>query len=110
MHDAKGKHFQPYETEFLEPFIENPKYNESLTLNSKAFSTLLTPLNPIRDETPVTSIDVSSIRIGETETGIICAVRAAVVWNRKRRYRYLRLGPFLFHITEENKHELGSSK
>jgi len=106
MYNAKGKFFQPYEAELLESFMEKPRYNEPINLNSKAFSTLLTPLTPIEDETPVIGIDVSSIRIGETETGIICAVRGAVVWKDGRRYQYLRLGPFPFHITEENKREI----
>jgi hypothetical protein len=106
MRTAKGKPFQPYETEFLEPLIKETSENELLNLNCKALSTLLTPLTPIRDETPVIGIDVSGIKIGETEAGILCAVRGAVVWSQNRRYRYLRIGPFPFHITEENRKEL----
>jgi hypothetical protein len=64
------------------------------------------PLKPIRDETPIIAVDVSSIKIGETDIGILCAIRAAIVWKQKHQYRYLRLGPFPFHITEENKNEV----
>ncbi|MCW4020303.1 MAG: DNA double-strand break repair nuclease NurA [Candidatus Bathyarchaeota archaeon] len=106
MHTVRGRLFQPYESEFLEPSTERPRQNEQISLNTKALSALLTPLKPVQDGTPVTGVDVSSIKIGETETGIIYAVRAAVVWKNKRRYRYLRLGPFPFHITEENKREI----
>jgi hypothetical protein len=106
MHTAKGKPFQPYETGFLEPLAKETRENESLNLNCKALSTLLTPLTPIRDETPIIGIDVSGIKIGETEAGILCAVRGAIIWNQNRHYRYLRIGPFPFHITEENKKEL----
>ncbi len=64
------------------------------------------PLEPIVDQRPVAAIDVSSIRIGETETGILCAIRGAIVWKEKNGYKYHRLGPFPFHITEQNKQEI----
>jgi len=64
------------------------------------------PLEPIVDERPVVAVDVSSIRIGETETGELCAIRGAIVWKEKTRYRYQRIGPFPFHITEQNKKEI----
>jgi hypothetical protein len=63
-------------------------------------------LRPIKDETPVIAVDVSSMKIGETDVGILCAIRAAIVWKQKRQYRYLRIGPFPFHITEDNKNEV----
>jgi hypothetical protein len=64
------------------------------------------PLEPATEERPVVAIDVSSIRIGETETGELCAIRAAIVWKEKNRYKYQRIGPFPFHITEQNKKEI----
>jgi hypothetical protein len=106
MHTMKAKSFQPYETELLEQFEPKKQTSTSQNLNGKMLSTLLTPLTPIHDGTPVIGIDVSSIKVGETETGILCAVRGAVVWNLNRHYKYLRIGPFPFHITEENKCEL----
>jgi hypothetical protein len=54
----------------------------------------------------VAAIDTSTIKIGETSKGILIAVRGANVWKQKKHYRYLRLGPFIFHITEENKKEV----
>lgn len=62
--------------------------------------------NPTK--TPIAAIDVSSIKLGETETGILLAVRGAIVWKQADRYRYLRLGPFPFHITERNKNDICS--
>ena len=108
MHTIKAKSFQPFETELFEHLEQKPQQNISPDLDGKTLSTLLTPLTPIEDETPVIGIDVSGIRIGETETGVLCAVRGAVVWNLNRHYRYLRIGPFPFHVTEENKRELFS--
>jgi len=49
------------------------------------------------------------MKIGETTTGILIAVRGANVWKQNRNYRYVRLGPFVFHITEENKKEVYSA-
>jgi len=66
----------------------------------------LVKLTPDSRETPVVAIDVSSIRLGETQAGTLIAVRGAVVWKQARRYRYLRLGPFPFHITERNEKEI----
>ena len=64
------------------------------------------PLKPLLEDTPVAAIDVSSIKIGETKTGILCTIRGAIAWKEKSRYKYLRLGPFPFHVTEENKKEI----
>lgn len=57
-------------------------------------------------ETIVAAIDTSTIKIGETTTGIIVAVRGATTWKQNGAYKYTRLGPFIFHITEANKKQL----
>jgi hypothetical protein len=64
------------------------------------------PLKPRREETTVAAVDTSSMKIGETSTGMVVAVRGANVWKQNRSYRYVRLGPFIFHVTEENKREV----
>jgi len=46
------------------------------------------------------------MKIGETSTGMLIAVRGATVWKQNKHYKYMRLGPFIFHITEENKREV----
>jgi hypothetical protein len=63
-------------------------------------------LKPNHQETIIAAVDTSTIKIGETSTGIIIAVRGATTWKQNRNYRYTRLGPFIFHITEENKNEV----
>jgi hypothetical protein len=63
-------------------------------------------LKPDRKETLVAGVDTSSIKIGETQTGIIVAFRGATTWKQNGTYKYTRLGPFIFHITEENKSRL----
>lgn len=63
-------------------------------------------LKPNCKETTIAAIDTSTIKIGETSTGIIIAIRGATIWKQNRAYRYTRLGPFVFHITEDNKKEV----
>jgi len=63
-------------------------------------------LKPVHQETTVAAIDTSVIKIGETSTGTLIAVRGANVLKHNKHYKYTRLGPFIFHITEENKHEV----
>ena len=64
------------------------------------------PLKPATNEKTVAAVDVSSIHLGETETGELCAIRGAIVWKQKNKYKYQRIGPFPFHITEQNKKEI----
>jgi len=105
MKDLRGEILHPYELDFPETALSEQTKERTTPLNGKAFTTQLTPLRPTSDDTPIVAIDVSSIRIGETETGILCAIRGAVVWARRKLYRYFRLGPFPFHINEVNKDE-----
>jgi hypothetical protein len=63
-------------------------------------------LKPRREEAIVAATDTSSMKIGETATGTLIAIRGANVWKQNRNYRYIRLGPFIFHVTEENKREV----
>ncbi len=60
-------------------------------------------LLPRHQEAIVASVDTSTIKIGETNTGIIIAIRGATVCKQDHNYRYQRFGPLIFHITEENK-------
>jgi hypothetical protein len=63
-------------------------------------------LKPNHQETIIAAVDTSTIKIGETSTGIIIAIRGANVCKQNRTYRYTRLGPFIFHITEKNKNQV----
>jgi len=76
--------------------------------NLQTFRLKLEPilLKPIHKETIVAALDTSTMKIGETNAGIVIAVRSANVWKQEDSYRYTRLGPFIFHITEENRREI----
>jgi hypothetical protein len=64
------------------------------------------PLNPKMEPTTIAAVDASSIKLGETSRGIIVAVRGTMVWKKGGNYAYLRVGPFIFHVTEENIQEV----
>jgi hypothetical protein len=63
-------------------------------------------LKPNHQETIIAAIDTSAIKIGETTTGILVAIRGATTWKQNGTYKYTRMGPFIFHITEDNKNHL----
>ncbi len=63
-------------------------------------------LNPKTQKTIISSVDTSSIKIGETSKGILVAIRGASILKNGGNYEYLRLGPFIFHITGENLKEV----
>jgi hypothetical protein len=63
-------------------------------------------LKPQHTPTIVAAVDTSNIKIGETTTGTLIAIRGANIWKQNHTYRYIRFGPFIFHITEQNKKQL----
>lgn len=63
-------------------------------------------LKPCHKDTLVAAVDTSTMKIAETNAGIVIAVRGANVWKQNGSYRYTRMGPFIFHITEDNRREV----
>jgi len=106
MKNIEAKYFQPNEMTSNQPATENFEDATPVLGTYGSFTIETIALEPLLNDTPVVAVDISSMKIGETETGILCAIRGAIVWREKRRYKYLRLGPFPFHITEENKKEI----
>jgi len=103
MKTIEEEYFQPNETPFN---MENLQDATPVIGNHGSFTIESIPLKPLLEDTPVAAVDVSSIKVGETEAGILCAIRGAIAWKTESRYKYLRLGPFPFHITEENRKEI----
>ncbi len=65
------------------------------------------PLKPVHSQSVVVAaVDTSTMKVAETSEGIIVAIRAATVLKQNRAYRYTRVGPFIFHITEENRRQV----
>jgi len=105
MKSMEGEYFQPNEITFNQSKMENSG-DAAPVFGNHSFTIEAIPLRPLLEDTPVAAVDVSSIKVGETETGILCAIRGAIVWKEESHYKYLRLGPFPFHITEENRKEI----
>jgi hypothetical protein len=102
MRNICGGRFQPREVSIIELDVEDYVEDEfTLTLNSDHINCKPIRLKPIICNVPVVAIDVSSIKIGETESGVICAVRGVVTWRERNSYLYIRCGPLIFHITEQ---------
>jgi len=98
--------YQPYESTTEEDSTNPTEEITPIFLGQTKLKLNTIPLKPIQEEKPVVAIDVSSIKIGETTTGILLAIRGAIVWKKQHQYHYLRIGPFPFHITQENKKEI----
>ena len=99
--------FRPRHVNSLELSVEDLDYDREIKADIVDDERLeKVGLHPIVDDTPVFGIDTSSIELGETKNGILCAVRGSVVWRYASGYQYTRYGPFIFHITETNKRVL----
>jgi hypothetical protein len=106
MKNIESNYLQLTETPLNQPPTDHIE-NATTILGIQHPSTIKTiPLEHSLEEKTVVAVDVSSIRIGETEAGVLCAIRGAIVWKEKNRYKYQRIGPFPFHITEQNKKEI----
>jgi hypothetical protein len=70
----------------------------ALNIDDRASAGNVVMLEPISTERPVVAIDTSTVRLGELEDGMLCAVRGAVVTLEAKNYCYLRYGPFVFSL------------
>jgi hypothetical protein len=70
---------------------------ESSTLNLNPVNTEnIVPLQPIQTSRPVVAVDTSTLKLGELEDGVLCALRGAIVLLEDGHYRFVRYGPFVF--------------
>jgi hypothetical protein len=83
-----------------------PQYNPTDYPSNLQLKPQPIPLKPNHEDTVIAAVDTSTIKIGETTTGSIIAIRGAITWRQNSSYKYSRLGPFVFHITEENKNQV----
>jgi hypothetical protein len=77
-------------------------HSQDLYNISKNFSLKPIPLKPIKKYVEIVGVDVSTAKIGETETGTIYAFRGSIVWKEKSFYRFIRCGPLVFHLKENS--------
>ena len=103
LHSLKQVQHQPFQLnqQNIQQFHILEQYPSNLKFKRTPIA-----LKPNHQETIIAAVDTSTIKIGETSTGIIIAIRGATTWKKNQCYHYTRLGPFIFHITEENKNEV----
>jgi hypothetical protein len=106
MKTIESKYLHTNQSPLSQPITDHIAETEPITKIQQLSAIKTIPLKPQPDTRPIVAVDVSSIHIGETETGELCAIRGAIFWIEKSRYKYQRIGPFPFHITEQNKKEL----
>lgn len=85
MRNIEEEYFQPNETTFNQLAMKNPQDATPVFRNHGSFTIESIPLKPLQEDTPVAAVDVSSIKVGETATGILCAIRGAIVWKTESR-------------------------
>ena len=79
-----------------EEIVERPTFN----LNDSQVPDEPKPLIKSENTSPVIGIDVSSVRVGESEAGTIYSLRGAIVWREQQDYNYMRCGPLTFYLND----------
>lgn len=99
MQRINGHGFSPREISLFAMSVDDewPEEASPLTIGDRddCRTILLHPSS----ECSVAAVDVSSLKIGETESGVLVVVRGAVVWKSDEGYEYVRCGPLTFHLT-----------
>src|SRR5881296_598891 len=100
MERLRGSSFNPRLVSLVDLGVEDGDSDEQLDLRTSSISSGLkrTVIAPRREPVQIAACDASSVKIGETETGMIFAIRAVAVWRQPERIAFTRWGPLLFHI------------
>src|SRR5438034_4439180 len=100
MQSLQGSKFNPRPVSLVEMGVDDADSEERLEIGGSITSSGLRhyPINPNKEFIPVVACDASSVKIGETENGIIFAIRAVGVWRQQSKILSTRCGPLLFHV------------
>jgi len=100
MQSLQGSKFNPRPVSLVEMGVDDADSEERLEVGASLNSPGLKrcAINPTKEFVSVVACDASSVKIGETETGMIFAIRAVGVWTQPNKIRYTRWGPLLFHV------------
>jgi hypothetical protein len=79
-----------------EEIVEHPTFN----LNDSQVPDEPKMIPKSDNISPVIGIDVSSVRVGESEAGTIYSLRGAIVWREQQEYSYMRCGPLTFYLND----------
>ncbi len=96
----KGSMVSPRPVSLPEMGLEDGDFDDELDLAHlpSAGAMNRTVIQPIKDTVPIVACDASSVKVGETETGMLFAIRAVAAWRRPERTQFKRWGPLLFHV------------
>ena len=101
MKTINGGIFEARDVSTLEMNLEEqiPEHS-NFNLNNSQIPEEPKPLPKSEKTCPVIGIDVSSVRVGESETGTIYSLRGAIVWREQQEYNYMRCGPLTFYLND----------
>ena len=104
MERLHGSMFNPRSVSLVDLGVEDGDSEEQLDLRppSMALGLKRSQIQPRRDPVQIAACDASSVKIGETETGMIFAIRAVAVWRNPDQTLFTRWGPLLFHIANSD--------
>src|SRR5207245_3320584 len=100
MQSLQGSRFNLRPVSLVEMGVDDADSDARLEIGGSITSSGLKrcAINPAKEFVPVVACDASSVKIGETETGMIFAIRAVGVWRKQSKILYTRWGPLLFHV------------
>src|SRR5881397_3184303 len=100
MNRLQGSRFNPRPVSLVEMGVDDADLEERLDIGASLASSGLkrSPISPVKEQVPIVACDASSVKIGETDTGMIFAIRAVAVSRQTGRILYNRWGPLLFHV------------
>jgi len=98
MQQVNGRSFSPREISIMMMAVDDEHGEPSPTISVGNPEKCVTIPLGRSTASRVAAADVSSLKVGETETGMLVAIRGAVVWKSDEGYEYVRCGPLTFHL------------
>jgi hypothetical protein len=104
MEKLHGSAFNPRAVSLVDMGMEDGDSEDRLDLGSALTTSGMkrSLIQPRRDPVQIAACDASSVKIGETEAGMIFAIRAVAVWRNPGKTFFTRWGPLLFHIANSD--------
>jgi hypothetical protein len=102
MRTIRGGLFEPRDLTAAEERLEEEFDEEpNITLTKTSAFGEPKPIMTSDDRCQVVAVDVSSVRVGESEEGSLYSLRGAIVWRGDSGYNFGRCGPLTFHLNDE---------
>src|SRR5437667_12000392 len=100
MNRLQGSKFNPRPVSLVEMGVDDADLEERLDIGASLASSGLkrSQISPVKEQVPIVACDASSVKIGETDTGMIFAIRAVAVSRQHGKILYNRWRPLLFHV------------